>query len=165
MTMTENQRSEIDSDQYTVRRTIAIAAPMEKVWAAITEAEHIARWFGQSAVLDEVAVGAGGVFSFEGYGDFPVLIEELDPPRVIAYRWSNDDARRVHSDQVLSYQVDPDHSTVFRFTLEPLASGTQLTVVETGFDTTSDPAFNLESHRGGWDAGLDALVAYLESGS
>jgi uncharacterized protein YndB with AHSA1/START domain len=179
MTMTENQRSEIDSDQYTVRRTIAIAAPMEKVWAAITEAEHIARWFGQSAVLDEVAVGAGGVFSFEGYGDFPVLIEELDPPRVIAYRWSNDDARRVHSDQVHSDQVhsevrsdqvhsdqvDPDHSTVFRFTLEPLASGTQLTVVETGFDTTSDPAFNLESHRGGWDAGLDALVAYLESGS
>jgi uncharacterized protein YndB with AHSA1/START domain len=165
MTMTENQRSEIDSDRYTVRRTIAIAAPIEKVWAAITEAEHIARWFGQSAVLDEVAVGAGGVFSFEGYGDFPVLIEELDPPRVIAYRWSNDDARRVHSDQVRSDQVDPDHSTVFRFTLEPLASGTQLTVVETGFDTTSDPAFNLESHRGGWDAGLDALVAYLESGS
>ncbi|MDQ1583493.1 MAG: hypothetical protein QOF36_1547 [Microbacteriaceae bacterium] len=157
MTMTENQPSVVDSGEFTVRRTISIAASIDKVWAAITEAQHIARWFGQSAVLDDVAVGAGGVFSFEGYGDFPVLIEELDPPRMIAYRWSNDDARGVSPDH-----VDPDHSTVFRFTLEPVASGTQLTVVETGFGTTSDPAFNMESHRGGWDAGLDELVAYLE---
>lgn len=161
MTMTVNQPSVVDSDEFTVRRTITIAAPIEKVWAAITEAEHIMRWFGQAAVLDEVAVGARGVFSFEGYGDFPVLIEELDPPRMIAYRWSNDDARGINPDD-----VDPDHSTVFRFTLDPIASGgTQLTVVETGFDTTTDPAFNMDSHRGGWDSELDELVAYLEGGS
>jgi uncharacterized protein YndB with AHSA1/START domain len=159
MTMT-NQPSVVDSGEFTVRRTITIAAPIEKVWAAITEAEHIARWFGQAAVLDEVAVGAGGVFSFDGYGDFPVLIEELDPPRMIAYRWSNDDASGVRPDK-----VDPDHSTVFRFTLEPIPTGTTLTVVETGFGTTSDPAFNLESHRTGWDSELNELVAYLESGS
>ena len=60
-----------------------------------------------------LAVGAAGVFSFEGYGDFPVLVEELDPPRMIAYRWSNDDARGTQS-----AEVDPDHSTLFRFTLE-----------------------------------------------
>ena len=41
----------------------------------------------------------------------------------------------------------------------------QLTVVETGFETTSDPAANLESHRQGWDAELDKLVALFESGS
>lgn len=160
MTMTANQPSVVDNGEFTVRRTIAIAAPIEKVWAAITEAEHIARWFGQAAVLDEVAIGAGGVFSFDGYGDFPVLIEELDPPRMIAYRWSNDDARGARP-----AEVDPDHSTVFRFTLEALDGGTQLTVVETGFDTTSDPAFNMESHRGGWDSELDELIAYLEGGS
>jgi uncharacterized protein YndB with AHSA1/START domain len=160
MTMTTNQASVVDAGEFTVRRTITIAAPIEKVWTAITEAEHIARWFGQTAVLDEVAVGAGGVFSFEGYGDFPVLIEELDPPRMIAYRWSNDDARGTQSSK-----VDPDHSTVFRFTLEALEGGTQLTVVETGFDTTSDPAFNMESHRQGWDSELDELVAYIEGGS
>jgi uncharacterized protein YndB with AHSA1/START domain len=160
MTMTENQPSVVDTGELSVRRTITIAAPIEKVWAAITEAEHIAKWFGQAAVLDTVAVGAGGVFSFDGYGDFPVLVEELDAPRMIAYRWTNDDARGIQP-----AEVDADHSTVFRFTLEPLAGGTQLTVVETGFATTSDPAFNLESHRGGWDSELDELVAYLESGS
>jgi len=100
MTTTANQPAVANGGELTVRRTITIAAPIEKVWAAITEAEHIARWFGQSAVLDEVAVGAAGIFSFEGYGDFPVRIEELDPPRTIAYRWSNDNARAVDPDQV-----------------------------------------------------------------
>src|SRR6478752_6659706 len=118
MTMTANQASVVDAGEFTVTRTITIAAPIEKVWAAITEAEHIARWFGQTAVLDDVAVGAGGVFSFEGYGAFPVRIEELDPPRMIAYRWSNDDARGTQPTE-----VDPDRSTVFRFTLEALDGG------------------------------------------
>ncbi|MCU1505207.1 MAG: hypothetical protein QOG18_2008 [Microbacteriaceae bacterium] len=158
MTMTTNQPSIVDSGEFTVRRTITIAAPIEKVWAAITEAEHIARWFGQTAVLDTVAVGAGGVFSFDGFGTFPVRIEELDPPHAIAYRWSNEPT---FSDA----PIDPDHSTVFRFTLEPHGSGTQLTVVESGFDTNLDPAGGLESHRGGWDSELDELVAYLEDGS
>jgi len=158
--MTANQPAVADGDELTVRRTITIAAPIEKVWGAIAEAEHIVRWFGQAAVLDEVAVGAGGVFSFEGYGDFPVRIEELDPPRMIAYRWSNDSAREVDPDQ-----VEPNRSTVFRFTLEPLDGGTQLTVVESGFGTLADPAASLESNRRGWDSELDELVAYLEDGS
>jgi uncharacterized protein YndB with AHSA1/START domain len=154
MTMTENQPSIVNSDEFIVRRTITIAAPVQKVWAAITEAEQIARWFGQRAVLDEVAIGATGVFSFDGYGDVPVLIEELDPPRMIAYRWGGGDADA----------VDRDHSTVFRFTLEPLDGGTQLTVIESGFDTLTDPAAGMESNRGGWDSELDELVAYLEDG-
>ena len=70
------------------------------------------------------APGARGVFSFDGYGDFPVLIEELEPLRVIAYRWSNDNARALNGTD-----VDPEHSTVFRFTLEPVGAGTVLTVV------------------------------------
>lgn len=160
MTMTANPPAAVDSRELTVTRTITIAAPIEKVWAAITEAKHIAGWLGQAAVLDVVAVGASGVFSFDGYGDVPVRIEELDPPKTIVYRWCNDDARGTQPTE-----VDDDHSTVFRFTLEPRAEGTQLTVVESGFGTTTDPTFNLESHRKGWDAELDELVDYLEGGS
>jgi hypothetical protein len=37
-----------------------------------------------------------------------------------------------------------------------------LTVVESGFDTLSDPAASMESNRGGWNSELDELVAYLE---
>ena len=160
MTMTASRPAVVDSHALTVTRTIAIKAPLEKVWAAITEAEHIAAWFPQAAVLDEVAVGARGVFTWEGFGSLPVQIEELDPPRTIAYRWSNSHTRTVNPDA-----VDPDHSTVFRFTLEPIDGGTQLTVVESGFGTLADPAASMEGNRTGWDAELDELVAYLEGGS
>ncbi len=156
--MTINDPSTIDAGAFTVRRTITIAASPDKVWEAITVPEHIVRWFGQKAELEALAVGAGGVFGFDGYGDFPVRIEEIDPPRSIAYRWGNDNAASVGA-------IDLAHSTVFRFTLEPVGSRTQLTVVETGFDTLDDPAAGMESNRGGWDSELDELVAYLEGGS
>lgn len=157
--MTINQPSVIDSGEFTVRRTITISAPVEKVWAAITEPAQIARWLPQAAVLDGAGAGATGTFSWPD-NEVPVRIEEVDPPHSITYRWSNDDARGSSPDV-----VDDEQSTVFRFTLEPTADGTQLTVVESGFDTTSDPAFNMNAHRGGWDAELDELVAYLEGGS
>jgi uncharacterized protein YndB with AHSA1/START domain len=160
MTMTANPSTVVDSGGYTVRRTISIAAPLEKVWAAITQAEHIARWFPQRAELDPVAVGAGGVLHFDGYDDLPIAVEELDEPRMIAYRWSNSVGETADPSR-----VDPEHSTVFRFTLQPVDGGTQLTVVETGFDTLADPAASMEDHRSGWDSELDELVAYLEGGS
>jgi len=51
---------------------------------------------------------------------------------------------------------------VFTFTLEPVTDGTQLTVVETGFDRTSDPAANMAAHQEGWVSELDKLVALFE---
>jgi uncharacterized protein YndB with AHSA1/START domain len=153
--MTTNPESVVDADAFTVSRTIRIDAPIEKVWAAVTEAEHISKWFGHVAVLDDITVGATGIFGFTGYGDFPVRIEELDPPRMIAYRWGNDNTH--------SAPLDSDQTTLFRFTLEELDGGTQLTVVESGFDTLTDPAGSLEGNRQGWNDELDELAAYVES--
>jgi uncharacterized protein YndB with AHSA1/START domain len=160
MTTTANQPSVIDTGEFVVRRTISIAAPVDKVWAAVTEPRHIAQWFGQRAELDKVAVGGRGLFSFEGHGDVPVRIEEFDPPRMITYRWSTE--LNNAADQG---QLDPGRSTVFSFTLDELDGGTQLTVVESGFGALADPAASMESHRGGWDSELDELAAYLEDGS
>jgi len=158
MSMTINP-SVVDESQFTVRRTIRIAAPIEKVWSAVTEPAHISKWFG-TAVLDGVGVGARGSLTFPDYGSVPLLVEAIDAPRMVAYRWGNADALGE-----LAPEVDPAHSTVFTFTLAAVDGGTELTVVETGFETTSDPAANLESHREGWDSELDKLVALLEGGS
>lgn len=154
--MTSNPPSVIDEDAYTVRRTITIAAPTSAVWDAVTRPEKIAQWFGQRVSLEPVAVGAEGVIGFDGYGDFPVIVEAVDPGRLISYRWSNENARPVSP-------VDPAHSTVFTFTLEEREGGTILTVVETGFASLADPAGSLEGNRHGWDEELDELVAFLES--
>jgi uncharacterized protein YndB with AHSA1/START domain len=157
--MTSNPASVIDEGQFTVRRTIQIAAPVEKVWSAVTQPEHISQWFGK-AVFDGSGVGARGTLTFPDYGAVPIRVEALDAPRMVAYRWGNDDALGSLPDA-----VDDAHSTVFTFTLEPVSNGTRLTVVETGFEHTSDPAANLESHREGWDGELDKLVALLEGGA
>ena len=159
MSMISNEASVIDAGAFTVKRTIRIAAPVEKVWSAVTDPEHISRWFGQTA-LDGAGVGARGTMTFPDYGAVPLRIEAIEAPRSVSYRWGNDDASGHLPDE-----VDDDHSTVFTFTLESVSGGTQLTVVETGFETTSDPAANLESHRTGWNDELDKLVALLESGS
>ena len=151
--------STIDESRFSVRRSIRIAAPLEKVWSAITEPEHISRWFGK-AVFDGAGVGSRGTLTFPDYGAVPVLIESFEPPRLISYRWSNVDALGSVPDA-----LDPEHATVFTFTLQEVTGGTLLTVVETGFETTSDPAANLESHRAGWDSELDKLVALLEEGA
>ena len=158
MTMTSNEPSTVDEQAFTVRRTIRIAAPVEKVWSAVTEPEHISRWFGR-AEFDGTGVGTRGTLTWDR-GSVPLRIEAMEAPLMVSYRWSNDDALGVTPDE-----VDDATSTVFTFTLEPEADGTRLTVVETGFERTSDPAANLESHRGGWDGELDKLVALLEAGS
>jgi uncharacterized protein YndB with AHSA1/START domain len=150
---TENPRSVVDEEAFSVRRTIHISAPVDAVWRAVTEPEHVSRWFGDLA-LDAHDVGT---VTFTGYGAIPIRVEAVDAPRSVTYRWTNDDAAGVAA------SLDEARSTVFTFTLEPLSDGTGLTVVETGFETTSAPLANLADHAGGWDSELDELVALLES--
>ncbi|WP_426186021.1 SRPBCC domain-containing protein [Microbacterium sp. TWP3-1-2b2] len=156
--MTENQASVVDEGAFTVRRTIQIAAPVEKVWKAVTQPEYISRWFGRT-VLDGVGVGATGTMTFPDYGSIPLRVEEWEEPRRVTYRWNNDDALGE-----LPEGVQEKGSTVFTFTLAEIDGGTRLDVVESGFENTSDPRVNLESHRTGWDEELDKLVALVEKG-
>lgn len=154
--MASNPPAVADPDAFAVRRTIMIAAPPEKVWIAVTDPDHIGRWFGRT-VLVGAGVGAHGSIAWPDEDAIPLRVESFDPPRSVSYRWCNDDALPSPPDS-----VDGAPSTVFTFTLEPTASGTRLTVQETGFELTSDPAGNLESHRQGWDAELDKLVQLFE---
>ncbi len=158
--MTENPPAVVEEDVFVVRRTIRIAAPVERVWAAVTEPpQHISRWFGL-ARFEGTGAGATGTITFprlrrrarEGRGRRPA--EHRDVPL--------DQRRRLGS---LPGEVDDERSTVFTFTLVPVSGGTELTVVESGFEVTSDPAKNLASHREGWTSELDKLVALLEGGA
>ena len=80
MSMISNEASVIDEGTFSVRRTIVIAASLENVWSAVTEPEHISRWFGQAA-FDGSGVGARGTLTFPDYGAVPLRIEALDAPR------------------------------------------------------------------------------------
>ncbi|MGA4508005.1 SRPBCC family protein [Propionibacteriaceae bacterium G1746] len=154
MTTTRNPESVIDADTFSVRRTIHINAPLEKVWRTVTEPELISQWFGQVELTGR-GTGAVGTIGWPGQAHGPIRVEAFDPPTHVSYRWCSDLDTGPAT-------VDDAHSTVFTFTLEETPEGTQLTVVETGFETAADPAALMADHRGGWDGELDKLVALLE---
>jgi uncharacterized protein YndB with AHSA1/START domain len=141
----------VDEDAFSVSRTITIAAPQEKVWQAVTDPEHIVKWFGSGATLDRLAPGGTGVWTFDGYGDVPIMVEAVHPMDSITYRWGD----------TTSPTIDPAASTVFTLTLTPIAGGTQLHVIETGFETLANPARQMSDNQGGWTSELDKLVALL----
>ncbi len=159
MSITTNQPAVVDEGTFSVHRTIQIAAPVPKVWEAVTAPEHISRWFGHTELAGEGA-GATGTMSWPDRAAIPLRVEAIDPQRMVAYRWNNDDASGT-----IPETFDAASSTMFTFTLEPADGGTRLTVVETGFTATSDAAENMASHQEGWTFELDKLVALLESGS
>lgn len=146
---------------HTIRRTITVDAPRDRVWAALTEPALISQWFGDETQLTALEVGATGRFDWEGYGNFPFEITEIEPKTSFAYRWSG-----IPAESLLS-----DDSTLVRFTLADAAAesgtvGTEITVVESGFELLPGKTLyrrtRLEQNRDGWDIELDELAGLLE---
>ena len=152
---TQNPAAIADTETFTVRRSIRISAPRENVWAAVTDPVHISRWFGPTE-LDDHGVGT---ISFPDYGAVPLRVVTVDPQQSVSYRWNNDDALGA-----LPGEFDDTHATTFTFTLTDADDGTELSVVESGFEVTSDPTANTLSHQEGWTTELDKLVTLLEDG-
>ena len=147
-----NPQAVIDTESYQVTRTVHVRATPDRVWAALTRDDLIAQWFGTTAILPDLRVGGTGTFGFEGYGEFPVRIDEYDEPVAFAFTWGSP-----------GEPLREDNSTLVRFTLVADGDATLLTVVESGFDLLArDPLAAMEDNRGGWTAELDELVALLE---
>ena len=135
-----------------ITRTIDISATPEKVWAALTESDLIAQWFGDDCSLDPTPGGTGH-FGWSAHGaDFRVVVEHVDRPKTLVYRWARESG------------VDPvrGNSTVVRFDLTEIDGGTRLNLVETGFDELPDPASAQADNAGGWKAELAELVEFVE---
>jgi uncharacterized protein YndB with AHSA1/START domain len=116
-----------------------LAHPPEKVWRAITDPAELANWFPATVDI-EPRVGGTMRFTFEGE-EQPATGEilEIDPPKVLAYSWSDD---------------------VLRFELVPDGSGCRLLFSHTISETTGG-RFAAGRNAAGWDACLAALEARL----
>ena len=67
---------------FDITRTIDIKAPTEKVWAAITEPDLIAKWFGDSCEFDATP-GGTGYFGWPHHGRHRVVVEHVDKPKTL----------------------------------------------------------------------------------
>jgi hypothetical protein len=59
-----------------IEREIFINASQERVWAVLTEAEHLAGWFGDCAEVD-LRPGGKLVFGWKQHGDHHALVEDV----------------------------------------------------------------------------------------
>ncbi|MFJ3948848.1 SRPBCC family protein [Streptomyces libani] len=142
-----------------IEREISIAAPVERVWAVLTEPEHVGSWFGQGRPTP-VDLRPGGIMQLDHgeYGQFPTTIVAVDPPRHFSYRWASAFPGEVATE---------GNSTLVEFTLTPEGDGTRLRVVETGFAALTIPedrrkTAGYESHSEGWSGQVENIRRYAE---
>ena len=73
-----------------VTREVVLEAPVEEVWAALTEPELLEEWFANDVEI-ELEPGGDGVFRWDDGDERHAVIEEVDPERRFAFTW--DDGR------------------------------------------------------------------------
>jgi uncharacterized protein YndB with AHSA1/START domain len=140
-----------------IERETTIAAPVERVWELLTEAEHVGRWFADAGAEIDLRPGGALVMHWTQYGTSRARIEAVEPHRRFAYRWAP------FKDPGGEEPVD-GNSTLVEFTLSPDGDATRLRVVESGFAALAcsdeQRAKNVEGNTEGWAAELGELADY-----
>ena len=127
-------------------------APPEKVYAAWTDPEKIARWMGPEQVVGcraEIDLRVGGryrmVMRTSGGEEHDVggVYREIEPNRKVTFTWA--------------WKSTPERESLVTVTLRPDGDGTLLTLThEQFFDEEAR-----DRHQHGWIGGLDKLERYV----
>ena len=129
---------------------VRIEAPRDRVWAAITQAELLLRWFPTHQAEVDLREGGEMRFGWEDSND-EAVIEEIEVPSRFVFRWR-------------PAGLDRPFTTV-TFSLEPDGDGTLLTLTEFGFSRLPDELYeqSYEGNLKGWGQELEELRAFLEA--
>ncbi|RSN46327.1 ATPase [Amycolatopsis sp. WAC 04197] len=136
-----------------IERTVEIAHPPAKVWAALTTAEGLGTWFGNQASIDLRPGGDAEMKWDEGHKAV-MRVERVEEPEVFGFTWN-----------IYGLPEDDPRRTYVEFTLAPNGEGTRLTVVETGFSQLPEDVHQVafEGNTKGWAAELGELIEYLDA--
>ncbi len=125
-----------------------LAHPPHKVWRALTEPALLAEWLLPVVTL-ELEPGAPFAFRAPPLPGWDGLVKcrflEIEPERKLSYTWA---------------VGDMELDTVVTFTLAPTASGTRLSLVQSGF--RPDQKKNFGGARYGWKLMGGRLVELLD---
>ena len=136
-----------------IERTVELAHPPTKVWAALTTAEGLGTWFGHQATIDLRPSGTGQM-TWNSGDKAELRIERVDEPSIFGFTW-----------HIYGLPAEDPRRTYVEFTLEPVATGTRLTVVESGFAQLPDDDYRkaFSSNTEGWASELGELADYLNA--
>jgi uncharacterized protein YndB with AHSA1/START domain len=143
-----------------IEKTIELKAPVSRVWRALTDHQEFGAWF--RVRLDGPFVPgevSRGHITYPGYEHlrWEAVVQRIEPERLFSFTWH-------------PYAIDPneDYSaeppTLVEFTLQPIAGGTLLRVVESGFDRIPMKR-RLEAFRmneGGWSIQIENIARHVE---
>jgi len=137
-----------------IEREVLIEAPLEVVWAVVTESDHVAGWFGDSAEID-LRPGGAAVLTWEKHGSAHARVEKVEPPHTFSFRWA----------RPLGAEPDEGNSTLVEFNLSAEGEHTRLRVVESGFPalegSEEEKAAYADGNKEGWKAELGDLQEYV----
>ena len=129
---------------------VDIAADVHKVWQALTEAPHLAKWCSPDA---QMRARAGGLFraSVDRVTELEAHIDVFDPGRRLR----------------LIYLPSPalpasDTAIVADFIMEPSPEGTILRVLGSGIPDSPEWELQYKRMRTGWERALARLKVFVE---
>lgn len=136
-----------------IERTVQVAHPPGKVWAALTTDEGLSAWFGDEATVD-LRPGGSARMRWASGATVEMRVERVEEPTVFGFTWP-----------IYGLPEDDPRRTYVEFTLEPDGAGTRLTVVESGFAQLPSDAYrkSYDANTEGWASELGELVAYLDA--
>jgi uncharacterized protein YndB with AHSA1/START domain len=136
-----------------IERTVELAHPPAKVWAALTTAQGLGTWFGNEATID-LRPGGSARMSWTDGPTVEMRVERLEEPVVLGFTWP-----------IYGLPEDDPRRTYVEFTLEPAGAGTRLRVVETGFAQLPEDVYRkaFGGNTEGWAKELGELADYLDA--
>lgn len=162
MVITTMNRPVATPDDGAVVTEIYIAAPAQRVFQALTDANQLLRWFTDPScpvklwemdarpgghyryATEKGTAVVNGVSEFECHGE----ILELDPPRLLTYTW------------IANWHDDKSRRTVVRWELTPAATGTLVRATHSGL-AQEDAA--RKDYIDGWPGVVKMLKQFIEN--
>lgn len=97
-----------------VMRELVLPDPPDEVWTALTDPSRLEEWFANEVEL-ALEPGGAGLFRWDNGEVRCATIEEVEPGRRLAFRWSDEEG---------------EEETRVAFDLEEVDEGTKVTVTE-----------------------------------
>jgi uncharacterized protein YndB with AHSA1/START domain len=142
-----------------IEKQVTLDAPRSRVWRALTDVTQFNTWFGVSlATPFTPGAEVSGKISIRDYDHvtMTIWIETMEPERFFSFRW-----HPYAIEPGIDYSAEP--TTLVSFTLEDVAAGTRLTIVESGFDAIPESrrakAFAMNSS--GWSGQAENIRKFL----
>ena len=142
-----------------IEKTIELKASVSRVWRAVTDHHEFGEWF-RVKIDDPFKPGqvSTGQVTYPGYEHlkWEAVVQKMEPEKLFSFTW-----HPAAIDAKKDYSKEP--STLVEFRLEKTASGTRLTVTESGFDKIPSER-RLEAFRmneSGWEIQINNIENYV----